>query len=268
MTVLPMPWGTLSTVDEGGADTGGTVLLLHPLAQCGELWRPIIDELSPYARVLAPDARGHGSSEWDGSAFGVAELADDVATLIKECATVPVAVLGMSMGGCTAIELAGRYPELVGRLVLADTTACYGPGREQAWAQRADSAARTPRRQQTGFQVDRWFSPEFAAADPAEVHRVVELFVATDSAAHATACRALGAFDGTGLLGSIEAPTLVVVGEHDYATPPEMARSLHEGITGSRLVELGGTRHLSLLENRTVWPAVSGHLLGRAGGAR
>ena len=57
-------WGTLAAIDEG---TGPLVVLLHPLAQAGEFWRPLIDELSPRFRVLAPDARGHGQSTWDGS---------------------------------------------------------------------------------------------------------------------------------------------------------------------------------------------------------
>lgn len=106
-----------------------------------------------------------------------------------------------------------------------------------------------PREKQLRFQVDRWFSPSFLEQDPAEVERVSRIFTGTDSQAHAAACRALGAYDDSARLGEITAPTLVLVGEDDYATPPAMAEALHVGISGSRFHVLSEVRHLSLVEN-------------------
>jgi 3-oxoadipate enol-lactonase len=224
---LDTDWGTLSAVDEGA---GPLVLLLHPLAQSGEFWRPLIDELSTEFRVIAPDARGHGASDWDGKPFSIVDLADDVARLITHLGSGPASVLGMSMGGCTAIALAVRHSELVSRLVLADTTADYGPDKQSAWATRAENAVSKPRPQQLGFQHDRWFSPSFLESDPDEVDRVSRIFLATDSAAHAAASLAMGDYDDSGRLSEINAPTLVLVGEEDYATPPSMAQALGVGI--------------------------------------
>lgn len=253
---VELPWGTLTAIDEG---SGPLVVLLHPLAQAGEFWRPLIEELSPRFRVLAPDARGHGRSTWDGTPFTVEDLASDAAQLIEH-AGGPAAVVGMSMGGCAAIALAVRRPELVSAVVLADTTADYGPDKESAWETRAQNAVDKPREQQLAFQHDRWFSPSFLESDPDEVTRVSEIFLATDSEAHAAASRALGAYDDLEQLDQIKAPTLVLVGEEDYATPPAMARELHAGIAGSDLQVLPGTRHLSLLQNRTIWPRVTEQL--------
>jgi 3-oxoadipate enol-lactonase len=244
-------------IDEG---SGRPVVLLHSLAQSGELWRPLADLLTPQAHVLAPDARGHGESEWDGSPFTIEDLADDVAQLIKAQDAGPVPVLGMSMGGCVAIALAINHPGLVSRLVLADTTASYGPDRRQAWEKRARDAVAKPRRAQTEFQVGRWFSPGFH--DQAEIQRVVDLFVATDSEAHSQACRALGDFDATASLGSIRCPALVVVGEDDQATPLSMAQDLAAGIPGARLLVLANARHFSLFEKPEALPLVADHLLG------
>lgn len=258
---LDMPWGSLAAVDEG---RGPVVVLLHSLAQSAELWRPLMDELTPTFRVVAPDARGHGNSTWDGRPFTVADLAEDVAALIVHLDAGPVSVVGMSMGGCTAIALASRHPELVGRLVLADTTADYGEDKEEAWEARARVAVEKPREQQLDFQRDRWFSPSFVEAEPDEVRRVADIFVRTDSLAHAAACRALGAFDDSARLSQVVQPTLVLVGEDDYATPPATARALHEAIAGSRLEILPGTKHLSLVENRKTWSLLLEHL--RTGG--
>lgn len=250
-------WGTTTAVEAG---TGPLVMLLHPLAQCGEFWRPLIDVLSPEFHVIAPDARGHGESQWDGSPFTVEDMAADVALIIERTGDQPAAVLGMSMGGCASIALAVRRPDLVSGLVLADTTADYGPDKESAWAARAETAATKPRAQQLAFQHDRWFSPAFLESDPEEVARVSELFLATDSRAHAAASRALGAYDDSARLGEIDVPTLIVVGEEDYATPPAMAEALRAGIPHSELEILRNTRHMSLVQNHEVWPRIIAHL--------
>jgi 3-oxoadipate enol-lactonase len=253
---LARPWGELHYLDEGD---GPLVVLLHPLAESGEIWRRLIDELTPRYRVVAPDARGHGASTWDGTPFSIIDLADDVAALIGHLGAQPAHVAAMSMGGCTAIALAVRHPDRVASLALADTTADYGPDKAAAWAERADKAVAVPRRKQLTFQVDRWFSAAFVAEDPAEVDRVSELFVATDSEAHAAACRAMGAFDDSQRLNGITAPTLVLVGEEDYATPLAMSEALQSGIRGSTLQVLPGTRHLSLVESASARKLVHEH---------
>jgi 3-oxoadipate enol-lactonase len=257
--ILERPWGDLHYLDEG---TGPLVVLLHPLSESGELWRTLIDELSPTHRVVAPDARGHGASGWDRAPFSVPDLAEDVAALIEHLDAGPARVAALSMGGCTAIALAVRRPELVARLVLADTTADYGPDKHEAWAERAHKAVVVPRDRQLVFQVDRWFSPGFVAEASDEVERASRIFVETDAHAHAAACRALGAYDDNDALGAIEVPTLVVVGADDYATPPAMAKALHAAITGSHLVVLDGVRHMSLVESAEARALARAHLTG------
>lgn len=254
---LQRPWGTMSYIDEG---SGPLIVLLHPLAEAGELWRQLINELTPQFRVVAPDARGHGASTWDGKQFSVPDLADDVAALIGHLGAGPARVAALSMGGCTAAALAVRHSGLVHSLVLADTTADYGPGKAAAWAERAEAAVTVPREKQLAFQVDRWFSPRFREQDPDEVERISRIFTATNSQAHAAACRALGAYDDSARLVRITAPTLVLVGEDDYATPPVMAEALRAGIVHSRLQVIPGVRHLSLVESARARKLAREHL--------
>lgn len=257
MPELERPWGSYHYLDEGA---GPLVVLLHPLAASGDIWRRLVDELSPSHRVVAPDARGHGRSTWDGSPFTVQDLAEDVAALIEHLGIGAARVVGLSLGGCTAVALSIRRPDLVIRLVLADTTADYGPDKEATWGERAERAVAVPRNRQLAFQVDRWFSDGFVESDPDEVRRVSDIFVATDSRAHAAACLALGSYSDERRLGEISSPTLVLVGDQDYATPPVMAKVLNAGIAGSRLEELSQTRHMSLIENPTARQLVAAHV--------
>ncbi|NLU75001.1 alpha/beta fold hydrolase [Streptomyces sp. HNM0575] len=243
-------------------DHGPPVLMLHPLALSGAVWEPVAQYLGESHRVAAPDARGHGGSGWDGEPFTVADMAGDAAAVIEELDLGPAHVVGLSMGGSTAVVLAAARPDLVEGLVLADTTACYGPGRVDTWAERARKALATPRKEQVEFQLDRWFSPDFLHRNRAEADRVAGIFRATDSRAHAAACTALGDLDATGLLGGIRARTLVLVGDEDYATPPAMAEALADGIPGATLRVLPATRHLSLVERPGTWPLIARHLAG------
>lgn len=260
------PRGEFAVHETGrGSDT---VLLLHPLATSGAIWTPLLAQRPERAegryRFLALDARGHGSSSWDGGPFTIEDLAQDTAAVLDALGVRRAAVVGMSMGGCTAIALAAERPDLVGPLALCDTTADYGPDRVAQWAERAHRARSVPRERQIEFQVDRWFSPDFRRASPDRVQLVCDAFVGTDSRAHAQACLAMGHFDGTDRLTGITAPTLVVVGAEDYATPPAMAQALADGIPGARLAGFDRVRHLSLLEHPPAWDAVTAHLAAHA----
>jgi 3-oxoadipate enol-lactonase len=254
------PRGEFSVRELGGT-TGDPVLLLHPLASSGEIWRPVGKWIGRGGRtVWALDARGHGDSAWDGRPFTVEDMADDAAAVLDALGSGPVGVVGMSMGGCTALALALRRPDLVTRLVLADTTASYGPDRVAQWEQRAVQAETSPREALLDFQQTRWFSDPFRATEPAECDRVAGVFVGTSAAVHGAACRALGAFDVTERLPEITAEALVLVGDEDYATPPVMAEALAGQLPKSDLRVLPGTRHLSMIENRDTWQAAETHL--------
>jgi 3-oxoadipate enol-lactonase len=229
--------------------SGHPLVLLHPLALSGAVWGEFAGRLSASFDVIAADARGHGGSDWDGEPFGIDDLADDVAALLDGLGLDSAHVVGMSMGGSTAISFAARHPRRAAAMVLADTTAWYGDDAVTAWEKRARAVLASPRESQVAFQADRWFTEGFRRRNPREVNRVVGIFLRTDSLAHAQACRALGTMDSRGLLPEISAPTLVVTGEEDYATPPAMGKAIADGVPAGSARVLGALRHLSLVED-------------------
>lgn len=234
-------------------------MCLHPLASSGEFWDPLAGHLGRHSRVLAPDLRGHGRTSWDRSDFSIEEMADDVAAAVTVLGAGPVSLMGMSMGGCVALAVTLRHPELVSSLILVDTTSSYGPDREEKWALRAQRALEVERTAQLAFQYERWFTEEFVRDHPAEAERVADIFLRTDSAAHAAASRALGAFDVSGSLSQIGTPTLIVVGENDMATPPAMSQVLVDAIPDSRMIVLPHVKHMSIIETESAWAAIAQH---------
>ncbi|WP_213454346.1 alpha/beta fold hydrolase [Rhizomonospora bruguierae] len=255
--------GPAGSIAYGRRGAGAPVVLLHPLALAGQVWDGLAERLADRYDVITPDARGHGASEWDGAPFSIDDMADDVVALLDGLGFERAHVVGMSMGGSVAISLAARHPGRVDRLLLADTTAWYGEQAAATWNERADRVLATTRADQIPFQVDRWFTDAFRRTHPERVREAVAVFLATNSAAHAQACRAMGAMDNREVLPRIAAPTLAVAGEEDYATPPSMGEYAAEHVADGRALTLAGLRHLSLIERPELDGLVAAHLEGR-----
>src|SRR6266481_8618583 len=104
------------------AGAGSPVVLVHGMACGWRMWRSQIRALRPHYRTIAYDHRGHGESSApdDEAAYSQVILADDLAGLIHHLGLAPASVIGLSLGGAVAIELAIRHPALVAALVLVD----------------------------------------------------------------------------------------------------------------------------------------------------
>lgn len=236
--------------------------MLHSLALNSGMWASIVAEFTSDFEVIVVDARGHGASTWDEQSFSVIDLADDLLALINHLNLDQIHLLGLSMGGSTALTFAGLYPSRVSRLALCDTTAWYGPGAVEAWLQRAQAAISTPRSEQIPSQLDRWFTQGFLADHPEIANEIAELFVSTSSPVHAAACYALGALDSRQLLTNITAPTFVLAGEQDKATPVEMGEQIAETVPDATLQVVDGG-HFAILESNVGRANIRKHLAAK-----
>jgi 3-oxoadipate enol-lactonase len=240
--------------------SGPALILLHPLALSGAVYEPLAAGLADRFDVIAVDLRGHGGSSWSGTPFSIPDLADDVVAVLDALQIGSASLVGMSMGGCVALATAAAYPDRINRLVLADTTAWYGPDAKDTWAERAIAAVEKPRPQQLPFQMQRWFTEAYATAYGEGAQSAASVFVATDSAVHSAACRALGVADLRLDLAGITAPTLVMTGAGDFATPVAMGRAIATGIPGAVFEELPDLKHLSLVERPDLAARIAAHL--------
>lgn len=244
-----IPSGKLSYIRFG---KGPPLVFLHSLALSADMWIPVMGEFATDFDVIAVDLRGHGHSKYDGKDFTVEDMANDLKFFLDDLNIQKTHLLGMSMGGCVAINFAATYPDYVDRLVLCDTTAWYGENAPTAWNERALTALRRPRVLQLPFQTERWFCEKFRRAHPDTVAYVSDLFLRTKPKVHAQASYALGKFDNRDKLANITAQALVLTGDEDGAAPPQMGEALSKGIPQSSFILFQGLRHFAVLESDLV----------------
>lgn len=119
MATVELPGGPTLSYREWGRPDGAVVLMLHGLGSSGESWRHVGAVLGEHFRVIAPDARGHGDSEWTKD-YSMDAFTDDVVRLMDEIGVLAAIVIGHSMGGLTAYQLAATQPERIRLLVLEE----------------------------------------------------------------------------------------------------------------------------------------------------
>ena len=225
------------------------VAMIHSLAMDHAYWRPVAARLvAQGACAVALDCRGHGASDKPKGPYTVETFANDVIDLLDHLGWPKAVIAGSSMGGSVALAVAVNHPARTTGLALIDTTSWYGEDAPKAWAGRANTAIEKGLASLIDFQLTRWFGDDFKTHNPAVVQACVDTFLKNDVAAYAETCRMLGNFDLRAKLGTLKVPTRVFVGEDDYATPPAMAQTLHEGIAGSTMRILAKARHLTPLE--------------------
>ena len=214
-------------------------------------WAPVVDGLSQSFALLLVDNRGSGRSDDPGRRLAVAEMAQDVVAVLDSAGVPRAHVVGASLGGMIAQEIAIADGDRVVSLVLACTT----PGWPFAYPMPKETmrlfaaTGRMPADVALRRHVENALSPDTVRDRP----EVVERLVAHQRDRHGGAAGfsaqlGAGARFGTVRQGSITAPTLVMHGTADRVVDPRNARLLAERIPGARLMLLPGLGHMFFWE--------------------
>ncbi|MEU8893837.1 3-oxoadipate enol-lactonase [Streptomyces sp. NPDC048442] len=221
-------------------------LLLGPsLGTSLAVWEPQVGALARQFKVVRWDLPGHGGSaaQLVRAGASVGDLGRLVLALADSLGVERFSYAGISLGGAVGAWLAVHHPARVERLALVCSAARFGT--PERWHERAELVRREGVGPLVATAPARWFTPGFdgpAVRDLAAAQR------AADPAAYAACCDALAAFDLRDELGRIAAPTLVVAGRADTATPPADARLLADSIPDAALVEIPHAAHLAGVE--------------------
>jgi pimeloyl-[acyl-carrier protein] methyl ester esterase len=217
---------------------GPDLVLLHGWAMHGGMWGPWLDELVGEARLHIVDLPGHGHSPWVTGAGGLAGLVEAVVPLVPRGATV----LGWSLGGMVALELARQCPRHLRALVLVATTPRFlsGPDWEHGLepavlAGFASGLEADCLRTVQGFLALQARGDEYPAATLRALRSQVASHGESDRCALAAGLEILRSVDLRRQLPQIAQPALVIAGANDSVTPPGAARELAAGLPCSRL---------------------------------
>jgi pimeloyl-ACP methyl ester carboxylesterase len=227
--------------------SGAPLMLIAGLASDSGSWSPIIEGLSRECLVITPDNRGCGRTLPQETETGIRRIADDCAALVGSLGLTSVNLLGHSMGGLVAMDLAIRYPQTVDKLILC-CTAASNSGRNislfSTWAS-AFEAGLEPR---LFFKnIFYWlFTPRFfedeAAVDEAAM-MAAEYPYPQSAEAFSNQVRAIAGFDCRGGLAAIKAKTLVICGREDLLYTPEEGKGLAGAIPGASLAIIDKAAH-------------------------
>ncbi|MGH6945375.1 MAG: 3-oxoadipate enol-lactonase [Geminicoccaceae bacterium] len=252
-----------------GPAAAPVVMLSNSLGTRLEMWDPQIPALAARYRVLRYDSRGHGRTSAPTGPYGIELLAQDAIALLDALGLERVHFCGLSKGGAIGQLLGARHGRRLISLTLC-ATACR-LGTQELWNERIAAVIEKGLPALVDGVTERWFTKRYREGAPAEVERVQEMILSTPPQGYAASCAAIRDMDLCGLLGKIEVPTLVVAGEEDPATTPEIVREVHERIAGSRFVVVPRAAHLLNIEqaevfNRTLLEFLNGRSKHGSGG--
>jgi 3-oxoadipate enol-lactonase/4-carboxymuconolactone decarboxylase len=200
---------------EDGA--GAPLLLLNSVGCNLTIWDGVVAHLKGF-RVLRMDMRGHGSSDSPPGDATLDQIASDALAVLDAAGVDRAAVCGLSLGGMTAMTLGLNAPSRVSALILACTSARMD---RQVWDARIAAVRSGGMAAVVDPVMARFFSEEFRRDHASQVAAVRNQFLALDPAGYAGCCAAIRDMDLLDRIARITAPTLIIAGTKDAATPFE-----------------------------------------------
>ncbi len=244
-----------------GPEGSPWLLMLNSLSTTYEMWDEQIPSLTGHFRVLRYDQRGHGGTDTPDGPYSIDDLGRDVLALLDAVGADKASLCGLSLGGMISMWVAANAPERVDKLAIACTSANFAP--REFWEDRAASVRSNGVSGLYESLLERWFTSEIDSRNPWAKGLIKSMLNSCDPEGYALICEALGRADIRGELSKISAPTLVVAGALDPASPPSTAFSIFDSIQSASFVVIPNASHLANLEQPDLFiDAIIEHLVG------
>ena len=227
---------------------GEPVVFLHGLGSSSADWEAQLESLAPRYRAIAIDMRGSGASTdllHPHGPFTVAGFAADVAGVIEQLGIGPAHVVGLSMGGMIAFQLAVDHPRVVHTLAIINSAPSLVP---RTWQEHAGILTRIVVANTCGPKaMARMLAPSLFPHAEHTRAMFLERMARNRRRAYAATQGALIGFDVTDRIGAITAPTLIVASDQDY-TPLSRKHEYAAVMQDARVVEVPDSRHALPIE--------------------
>lgn len=245
-----------------GAGQGLPLVMVNSLGSDLRIWDAVLPDLTGRARVVRYDKRGHGLS--DLGPISMAAHVADLAALLDGLETGPAVICGLSVGGQIALGLSAARPDLVRGLILIGTA--HRIGTPESWEERIATVKEGGIAAIADGVLEKWFTPDFHAARPADLAGARNMLTRTPLAGYADTCAAIRDADFTRAAQAVAVPTLCAVGDRDGSTPPDLVRDLAALIPGADFQMIVDAAHVPCIEQPAATAGlIAGFLDGLAG---
>ena len=232
----------ISSLD--GPPDAPVLVLGNSLGTSRAIWDWQVPALSPHFRLLRYELPGHGGAPGTAGRYTIEQLGAAVRALMDDHGVGRAAYCGISLGGMIGMWLAATSPERITSLGLICTSAYLPPA--SGWLARADLVRREGMAAIAAASIGRWFTPSFVRREPSVAAAFAADLKRIEPSGYAGCCTAIAAMDLRPQLGDISAPTIVIAGTDDPATPPPHGAliAMHTG-GSARLRVIRGASHLA-----------------------
>ena len=231
------------------------LILSNSLATDMRMWEPQIAELSAHRRLVRYDTRGHGRSSAPGGPYRFDLLVGDVVAILDRLDIETTDILGLSLGGMTALGFGLAHPERVRGLICCAARGDFPAAAIAAWDQRMAAVEQGGMAAIVDETLARWFTPATARNRPDVVNHARAMMLATSAEGYRGCAAALQALDYRRRLPDLRSRTLYLAGEADGAAPPAVMREMAEATPNAQFEIAPGAAHIVNLEATTPFNA-------------
>jgi 3-oxoadipate enol-lactonase len=242
--------GCIIHVEMAGPQAAPVLMLSNSLGTNLHMWDEQIPAWTRHFRLVRYDRRGHGQSGVPKGPYTMERLGRDVVAVIDALNISKINWCGLSMGGMVGQWLGANAANRIDKLVLSNT-ACFYPDKS-VWNGRLKLVREKGLAGIVDVNMERWFTKGFCDNNPQAMAKMREMFLATEVDGYCGCGEAIRDMDHRPLLAKITAPTLVIAGRHDPATPLEGNEFIKQHIPGARLTVLEAA-HIANLEQPKIY---------------
>jgi 3-oxoadipate enol-lactonase len=228
-----------------GPERAPVLMLSNSLGTDLHMWDEQVGPFTQHFRLLRYDRRGHGKSGVPKGPYSMERLGRDVLGVLDGLGIQRINWCGLSMGGMVGMWLGANAPTRVERLVLSNTSSFFPD--KTMWEGRIKTVRDKGLEGIVDANMERWFTSGFRERAPQAMAKMRQMFLGTKVDGYVGCGEAIRDMDHRPLLSKISAPTLVIAGRHDPATPLEANEFICEHVPDARIVVLDAA-HISNFE--------------------